>query len=47
MHQLDDRALKPPIATTKKGLLSVIASKFDFKLSKNESKLSVVTDKEK
>ena len=42
MHKLDDRALKSPIATTKKGLLSVIASKFNFKLSRNESKLLVV-----
>ena len=42
MHQLDDRALRSPIATTKKGLLSVITFEFDFKLSRNESKLSAV-----
>ena len=42
MHQLHDRALKSLIATTKKGLLSVTASKFNFKLSRNESKLSAV-----
>ena len=42
MHQLDDHVLKLPIAATKKGLLSVIPSKFNFKLSRNESKLSAV-----
>ena len=50
MHELDDHALNSPTGTTKKGLLSVIPSKFNFKLSRNESKLSTVikiTDKEK
>ena len=42
MHQLDDRALTSQIATNKKGLLSVIATKFNFRLSRNESKLSAV-----
>ena len=42
MHKLHDCALKSPMATTKKGLLSVIASKFNFRLSRNESKLSTV-----
>ena len=42
MHQLDDQALKSPIETAKKGLLSVVASKFNFKSSRNESKLSAV-----
>ena len=42
MHQLDDQALKSPIETAKKGLLSVVASKFHFKSSRNESKLSAV-----
>ena len=42
MHQLDDVGLKSRIATTKKGLLSVIVSKFNFKSSRNESKLSAV-----
>ena len=42
MRQLDDLALKSRSATTKKGLLSVNASKFNLKLSRNESKLSAV-----
>ena len=42
VYKLDDLALKSVIATSKKGLLSVIASKFNFKPSRNESKLSTV-----
>ena len=42
MRQLNDLALKSRSATTKKGLLSVNASKFNLKLSRNESKLSPV-----
>ena len=42
MRQLDDLALKSRSATAKKGLLSVNASKFNLKLSGNESKLSAV-----
>ena len=42
VHQLDDLGLKSAIAASKKGLLSVIASTFIFKPSRNESKLSTV-----
>ena len=41
MQRLIDHQ-KSPVATTKKKLLQVIASKFNSKSSRNESKLSAV-----